>query len=79
MKKGRELERLRDEYCKVREELNNELSKLRQKLEKVERLIEERQVELKDEIIERLRRIRNALSFGFADVTLTSMNQQEGV
>ena len=58
----RELERLREEYRKIREELSEELSGLRQELEKVERLIEEKRVRLKDEVIERLRRIRSALT-----------------
>jgi len=61
----KELEQLKEEYCEIREELNEELNGLRRELERIERLAEEKHLKLKDEILEKLRKIRNAISLGF--------------
>ena len=57
----KELERLKNEYHEIREELNNELMNLRRDIDKIMELIESKGIRLRDEVIEKLKRIRNAL------------------
>ena len=58
-----ELEKVRDEYVKIREELTSELNRLAEEISKIEKLVEEKQLKLKDSILEKLRKIRHAVEF----------------
>ena len=61
----KELEQLKEDYYKIRSELLRELNELRNELEKIERLAEEKQLKLKDGLLDKLRKIRSALGFGY--------------
>lgn len=59
----KELEQLKEEYYKIREELNSELIELRKEVERILTLAEQKHLKIKDEIIEKLKQIRNALGW----------------
>jgi len=56
-----ELEKLYNEYNKIRVELAGELRRLSEEISKIERLVEEKELKLKESILEKLRKIRLAL------------------
>ena len=56
-----ELKTVLDEFHKIREELGGELRKLLEEVSRVERLVEEKELKLKESILERLRKIKSAL------------------
>jgi len=59
----KELQTLVEEYNKIREELRSELRNISEELSKIERLYEEKELKLKESILEKLRRIRQAIGY----------------
>jgi len=59
----KELQTLAEEYNKIREELRSELRNISEELSKIERLYEEKELKLKESILEKLRRIRQAIGY----------------
>ena len=59
----KELLAVKEEYDKIREELRSELRNISEELSKIERLYEEKELKLKESILEKLRRIRQAIGY----------------